>query len=264
MPYRLRPRLWMVAPVTIGLSLILTLIIPMVFAAIFGPGMTQTHQMIMLLVMLGVTLLVVVPILGAFGWLRPVLFERERVRGTLPLVLVLIPILAVVYSTFVGKVADVSGLLIFLVILSALQAAVSEELIFRGVGVFLVRTRLAEIWVALVTAGLFGLIHSLGLLGATADQISETFQQIGQTFLFGLTAYAIRRVTGSLFVPILVHFLNNANILEPSGGVMADLLVPVSLIFGVIAMVIVAIRSPRVQVLPDTWSPQVGGSSDIR
>lgn len=85
---------------------------------------------------------------------------------------------------------------LFVVIIVAVVPALCEETMFRG---FIQRSfefKLKPFWAALITAVFFGLYHfnPYGLIPL-----------IGLGFYFGYAAYT----TDSIFVPMLLHFLNN-------------------------------------------------------
>ena len=79
-----------------------------------------------------------------------------------------------------------------------------EELFVRGILLESVRSHHGETVTLLITAGVFGLAHSLGSsiagvpVGAIALQVAVTAMQ-------GVLFYAVLRVTGTLLAPILLH-----------------------------------------------------------
>jgi membrane protease YdiL (CAAX protease family) len=126
-----------------------------------------------------------------------------------------------------------------LVLLIALTPAICEELLFRGAMLGLVRKSLPAWGQVLVVGLLFGLIHA-------------SFFRVLPTGILGLvlTWAAIR--SGSLAVPVLIHFLNNAlsvvsgelGWLPESGEVPLWQTVPLGLVC-VVAVASMGRRSPQ-------------------
>lgn len=81
------------------------------------------------------------------------------------------------------------------VIASIFISPISEELIFRGV--FLNRLRLAvpTVFAVLISSLLFAALHSVG--------------SIFSAFIFGICVAILYLKTDNIFVPMLIHFLNN-------------------------------------------------------
>ncbi|MBG0822615.1 CPBP family intramembrane metalloprotease [Planomonospora sp. ID91781] len=96
-----------------------------------------------------------------------------------------------------GRLADASPALAAVILVRAcLLAPVAEELLFRGVLYGWLRARLPASWTITVTALGFGLIHQVPLFIPLAVAV-------------GLAAGWIRERTGSTWVPIAVHVLQN-------------------------------------------------------
>lgn len=74
-------------------------------------------------------------------------------------------------------------------------APISEELIFRGVILNRLSTRMSLTLAILLSSFIFGLMHGFG--------------SIICAFIFGLCMCALYLKTDNIFVPMLVHFLNN-------------------------------------------------------
>lgn len=211
---RVRPRVWMALPaviVVLGLSLVLGPLLAVQFAP-------ADNQVLLALIALAVVLIPTIGLLAFLGWLRPVFLERRRVGGLLPTLLAFAPLIYIVYCAVTTDWSRINGGHVVTALLLASIAGVGEELAFRGVAVVTLRARLSEVWVALIPSVVFSLAHLLNL-GGDVPAV-ETFYQVFYAFLFGLAAYALRRVTGGLFIPILVHTLNNGfeNLADATGG----------------------------------------------
>lgn len=80
----------------------------------------------------------------------------------------------------------------------------TEEVLTRELVVTILRKAgHSEIAVALVSAGIFALLHSVNLLSGQA--ILPTLLQLGYTFAFGILMYLALRVAGNLIWPVLLH-----------------------------------------------------------
>lgn len=121
--------------------------------------------------------------------------------------LVTIPVLATATSVIaLGDVAwaERSLGLIAVVALGTLLVGVGEELAIRGILLTAVRARHGEFVTLLVTALVFALAH---IPGSIISGLPMAFiaLQVGGLAIAGATYYWIRRVTGRLWVGILVH-----------------------------------------------------------
>ncbi len=86
--------------------------------------------------------------------------------------------------------------IILVVIVIALTPAICEEVMFRG---FIQRSfefKLKPVWAAFITAIFFGLYHF---------NIYGTIPLIALGFYFGFAAY----ISNSIFIPMILHFINN-------------------------------------------------------
>lgn len=242
---RVTPRLWMAIPavvVTLALSIVIG---PLVAAALAPKG----NLVVFGLIVIGLVLIVTLPILFLLGWLRPVFLEQKRVRGILPTVLAFGPVLYLAYLAVTARWSEIPVGTVLTAILLAAIAGIGEELTFRGVAVVTLRAKLSEVWVAVVPSVVFGLVHLMNLGGDLPT--SEVLYQVFYAILFGFAAYALRRVTGGLFIPILIHTLNNGleDIVGFTGGgpvavlvdgaVLPDIMWIGGLLLGTVAMILI-------------------------
>lgn len=263
MSYRVKPRLWMALPVVVILAAISMVGVPFLFDSWVNGDMSRVWVLLTAICL--TVVLLFVPVFAALGWLRPTLFEPQRVRGIGLFLLSMSPMIVLAGWIAFGGYDD-AGDLTIPILLSALQAAFWEEFVYRGAAIFLLRTRLAEIWVALIPGIFFGLVHLTNL--TLGQSMADTIYQVVGAALYGLTMYAIRRVTGSIFVGVLLHFMNNsvtelfyfedAPVLFSIGEIpmtLPDILMDSALVVGAITAIVIALRYPRVPVLP---TPDVG------
>lgn len=202
---KITPRLWMAAPAILVTTALCMLGAPLIAFTLAGND-PENVWISHLMVVVAVGVLCVVA--AALGWLGPILFEQRRATSPLARVLAFAPFVYLAYCLIVTNWPALSGAAALVIVTSAIQAGIWEEFLFRGVAVVTLRATLSELWVALITSALFASIHLLNLTYPGA-RIDETLYQTLYAFLFGLAAYALRRVTGTIFMPILLHVFNN-------------------------------------------------------
>ena len=140
---------------------------------------------------------------SVLGWWQPALREKERSHHKWPIIAPLFMALAVVLAAsstnWLGLELD------FLLAALALGIIVgfNEEFLTRGLVIVGLRGRLREVWVMLISAGLFGLMHGLNFF--LGQEISSTLLQMASTFAGGCAFYIVRRVTGSLIWAMILH-----------------------------------------------------------
>ena len=117
----------------------------------------------------------------------------------------------------------------------------SEELLHRGVLVHGLRSRLPEIAVWFVSSALFGLLHVPNAFFADGG-FDSSLPQAGFAFLTGSALYAVRRLSGSLLICMLLHFLWDfaALSLAIAGGGFSMLLNAIGL-FGLYGVAVIAL-----------------------
>jgi len=146
-----------------------------------------------LMIVKAIGVVIVVLAISLLRWWPVVLREELRTRRwvwIVPITLLVASIATIDYSRLAtAGVALGVGLLV-----GTLFIGVSEELLFRGVVLTFLRDRYREWIAATVTAVLFGAIHFL------AGPV-----QIVASAIFGYLLYYVRRVSGGIVMPILVH-----------------------------------------------------------
>lgn len=138
------------------------------------------------------------------GWLRG-LFARQSLggRGWMWIAVVVVLLFNVLHLLSIDySAAGIDYVMTWL--LAGLFIGFAEEVLTRGYVVRIMRDAgHREIVVALVSAGLFALLHSTNLLGGQA--LVPTLVQIVYTFFFGILMYLAMRVTRTLLAPVLLH-----------------------------------------------------------
>lgn len=145
--------------------------------------------------------LVLFAIVAALGWWDRVVIDDRPVAswvGVVPLVMALQIVVGVNYRS----VADTDAGFTAFLLVSALAGALWEEVLFRGIGVAAFRSNgYSEGWVALWTSVLFGLGHTQYVTGDVLGLVYVT--------VAGYLFYLVRRWSGGLALPVVLHGLGN-------------------------------------------------------
>lgn len=154
----------------------------------------------------------------AMGW-GPELFSRQRIYRSwwmwIAPILVIVPIAMRVLGIEWGGIGTGVVVMMFL---TGILIGFSEELLFRGIGVKMVRDGdHGELMVAFVTSLLFALSHSLNIF--SGQEISTVGITVIYTFAFGILMYLSMRVIGFLAAAMVLHGLTDPTTFLASGGV---------------------------------------------
>jgi len=150
------------------------------------------------------------------GWTRE-LFARQRIyrSGWMWIApgIVLMPIVLRVLGIDWGRDGfDV----VAMVLVTGLMVGFVEELLYRGIGVKMLRNSgHAERAVAALAALVFALSHSINLL--TEQEVRTVVGTIVYTFAFGVLMYLTLRVTGFLAFAMVLHGLTDPTGILASG-----------------------------------------------
>lgn len=174
-------------------------------------------------VALGLPVVIGSAILLAFawslGWLPRPLFTAQPVERSwwmwIALAVVMLPILLRLvgidygaYGPGVVAVAFASGLFIGL----------SEELLFRGLAVNLLRRGGYSEWVvAALSSLMFAAMHAVNVF--TGQSLNTVLGTVAYTFVFGVLMYLVMRVTGNLIWAVLLHGLTDPSTFLATGGI---------------------------------------------
>jgi membrane protease YdiL (CAAX protease family) len=150
-------------------------------------------------------------------WFGPI-FGRQPVRGRgwmwiavgLTLIPILLRLFGINYEGYPNGVIAVTGLL-------GIFVGFSEELLYRGIVVRILREGGHREWtVAVISSLFFALSHSINLLsGQSMIVVGGT---VVFTFGFGMMMYLVMRVTGSIVWPMIIHAFTDPTTLLASGG----------------------------------------------
>jgi membrane protease YdiL (CAAX protease family) len=198
---------------------------------------------------------VLVAFVATLGWFRPV-FRHQPIAGRgwmwVAVALVLVPIilrlLGIDYGTFDPAV-------IALTFGTGLLIGFTEEVLTRGIAVKIFRDAgHREFAVAVISAALFGLLHSANIL--LGQPLLTVLLTVVFAFGFGIMMYLVLRVTGNLIWPILIHGLTDPTTFLASGGIdvavedqspLVALAGPFNLVFVLAAVVALFFISGRVK-----------------
>jgi len=194
---------------------------------------------------------------AVLGWWRPVfLDDRPLPRWTwvFPVVL-LVGILA---GTSYGNLSDKGLSYTLMLLVGCLFVGVSEELMFRGIGITAFRQAgFTEGMVALWTSVLFGLAHATNIFTEGIGALP----QVLVTAVAGYFFYVTRRVSGLLIVSMIIHglwdfglFTNTLSTPTGAGGIIFIL---VDIVLAIVAVVTIRKVFPRNSELPSTTGTSI-------
>lgn len=154
---------------------------------------------------LGVVFVLQVVGISRLGWWRSVLGDSSRTKRTwlaiFPIVVLLLGLTRLANDGFAGsaKAAYLVGCAVTVGLVG-----LTEEITFRGVELVGARRLFRREWMAVAfSAALFGLFHAPNIiLGAEAG---ATMNQVVYTAVIGTGIYCLRRVTGWLWLCVVLH-----------------------------------------------------------
>ncbi|MEU5692022.1 CPBP family intramembrane glutamic endopeptidase [Actinosynnema sp. NPDC020468] len=160
----------------------------------------------------GLSLLVVVGVVTALGWWRPVLVDDKPVR---PWVIAVptIMLAAIVLGTNYAGLADRGLGFTALLLIGALFVGFAEEGMFRGLGLTAFRRNgFSEGKAALWSTVIFGLAHATNVI----SEGPGSFVQVLVAALSGYFLYLVRRRSAGLLLPAVVHGLWDFSLISAS------------------------------------------------
>lgn len=156
--------------------------------------------------------------ISVLDWWRSVLFEESK-SGPLWLWLLPVVMAGIILNSFVGLDSNrLSSDLLVWSTLGAVGVGFGEEMITRGSMIVGLRSRFSEIRVWLISTLLFSALHVPNVVFGLP--LSEMPFQVLFTFLFGSGMYVVRRISGTLILPMVLHGLWDSSLfLSVSTGV---------------------------------------------
>jgi len=161
-------------------------------------------------------------LLAAMFGIGLVLFsDRQALGMCLPkpistLRLAWLPFLYAVAACVLAAAEPPPAALIGMVLLNTSLVALSEELMFRGVLLHGLMTRLRVLPAVLVSSALFGAVHALNVF-ITGDLSASLLQALAAA-LQGVGIAAVRVRTGSLWPMVVVHAFYDCGLLLAAGS----------------------------------------------
>lgn len=199
-----------------------------------------------LVVPVAASLVLGIAVVSALRWWRPVLRDDRPVRRwvwALPAVMVA----AILAGTNYGLIGDKGAGLFLTLLLGCLLVGAAEELMYRGIGVVTFRANgFSEGRVALWVAVIFGLSHASNIISEGAASLV----QVLITAVAGYFFYLMRRVAGTILVPMLVHGLWDFGLLTTSAGTTAYAGFVFFLLADIVLAVLVLVRRRQIEPRP--------------
>ena len=152
---------------------------------------------------IGTSLLFAAAVTSWLGWWRPVLVEDRRVQRWV-LIVPAIFLVAILIAIDYAELGDRTVSFVLLLLLGMLFVGATEELMFRGLGVHVLRQNgMTEARVALWSSVIFGLVHLSNAISTGGGAVGQAIAVSFAGYFFYLT----RRATGTLVVGAVIHGL---------------------------------------------------------
>jgi uncharacterized protein len=142
---------------------------------------------------------------------------RSRWMWLAPVVVLTPIVLRVLGIDWGGRGLSVS----MMMMATGLLIGFSEELLYRGIGVKMLRSGGHREWsVAAITSVLFGLSHTVNLISGA--QLTTVLATVPYTIAFGVLMYLSMRVIGFLAAAMILHGLTDPTTFLATGGLPDD------------------------------------------
>jgi uncharacterized protein len=156
--------------------------------------------------------------ISVLGWWRIVLFDKIKAGPKWVWILPIVMFLIIINNFINLNIRNLTAELVLWSSLGALGVGFGEEMITRGSMVVGLRSRFGEVKVWLFSTLLFSALHIPNVvfgLPLTAMPI-----QVLLTFIMGSGFYIMRRISGTLIIPMILHGLWDSSlfITESTGG----------------------------------------------
>jgi hypothetical protein len=205
---RIQPRPSLAWAIGIGYG-ILFLVLEMIIGIDYDKIGTTTDTIIKgVVVPVAIGTLVLVVATTLLGWWRPVLRELPTDPARPPRWLLAVPILVFVATLLgidYGNLGNMGAAMIGWLALGTALVGFSEEITYRGLALVGFRGGYSEVKVWLFTSLLFGLLHGVNLI--LGQGAVPTIRQFFFAFVLGSVFYAIRRISGTIVVVMVLHAL---------------------------------------------------------
>lgn len=158
---------------------------------------------------------IVTAVVVAFGYFLnfiPAVFTFSPKENASALWLVpLVTAVAIIARFALAKFTNFSRNDWLLLTIGAFFVGFSEELIVRGFAVYVLRDAgFSVVAAGVISSTIFGLLHFVNYFNG--QDIKKTSLQVGATMFMGLNFYIIYVISGTLWLPIIAHFLYDLSI----------------------------------------------------
>ena len=206
---RVKPRPSIAWIIGIGYA-ILFLVLEKIMGVGYDVIGATTHNIVRgIVIPLVVGTIVLAIVTTALGWWRPVLRELPDASPPRPpRWLIAVPILLFVAALLgidYGNLGNMGGSMILALALGTAMVGFTEEITYRGLAVVGFRGGYGEVRVWLFSSILFGLLHGVNLI--LGQDAGPTLRQVILAFVVGSVFYSIRRITGTIIIPMVLHAL---------------------------------------------------------
>jgi len=161
-----------------------------------------------IVVPVGIGAVVLIIVTTWLGWWRPALRELPTDPPRPPRWLLIVPILVFIATLLgidYGNLGNMGAAMIGWLALGTALVGFSEEITYRGLALVGFRGGYSEVKVWLFTSLLFGLLHGVNLI--LGQGAVPTIRQFFFAFVLGGIFYAIRRISGTIVVVMVLHAL---------------------------------------------------------
>ncbi len=161
---------------------------------------------------IGISTLLLIIFAGAFSYLPSVLHFSPQVNIPVLWIVPAITIISIVarFTKARWNYFEKKGLV--LLIIGVAIIGISEELLVRGITVSALQDGGFSIfWTGIISSLIFGILHFSNYFNG--QDLKKTTIQVGGTFLMGLNFYILLVISGSLWLPIILHALYDLSIL---------------------------------------------------
>jgi membrane protease YdiL (CAAX protease family) len=205
---RIQPRPSLAWAIGIGYPL-LFLVLELIIGIDYDKIGTTTDTIVKgIVVPVAIGSLVLIVVTTLLGWWRPVLRELPEGPARPPRWLLAVPILVFIATLLgidYGNLGDMGAAMILWLAIGTLGVGFSEEITYRGLALVGFRGGYSEVKVWLFTSLLFGLLHGVNLILGQGAVL--TVRQVIFAFVLGSIFYAIRRISGTIVVVMVLHAL---------------------------------------------------------
>lgn len=147
-----------------------------------------------------------------FSWLPEVMSFEPAVKKPILWIIPLVTTVAIIARFYKAHLSAFNKKGILFLVIGTFIVGVSEELLVRGIAVSsLEEAGYSVLLTGVISSLIFGLLHFMNYFNG--QDIKKTSVQVFGTVLMGLNFYVILVISGTLWVPIIFHFLYDLSIL---------------------------------------------------